>query len=472
MLREGFPPGPPMRKGLVSSARYFWRFATDALGFVGERFATYGDIYYAANGSGGLFVLRRPEHLHEVLVTRAAAYGKEHTAFKQLSRVLGEGLLISDGENWTRHRRMINPGFSPAKMAAYGDVMVEEARKTAARWRDGDDVSIDKEMASLTLRIVSRTLFGHDVSRDDMDAIARTMEAAQQALLRWEIVPEWIPLPGRRALERAIADLDTRVYRLIRDRRNERRGDGSAPRSDLLQLLVDAVDTETPANLTEREVRDELVTLFLAGHETTSQALTWTFYCLARAPAAERALHAELRTVLGDREPTFDDLERLPYTEQVILEAMRVYPPVYLIARRAREDTEVGGYRIPRGAEVVCWVYWTHRDPVLYPEPEAFRPERFEKAAIARPAEARVPSVRCRTTSLHRQGVRDDGSATPPRDPRAAPSSHPRSEQAAGACPGEDHADAKGRYRDARRGSPDSLVKPSPRLARRDPVTL
>lgn len=387
VTKEGLPPGPPMRKGIGPSLRYYWGFLVDPIGFVRSRFDAYGDIYYASNPSGGLFVLRHPDHLREVLTTRASSYGKQHSAFAQLSRVLGEGLLISEGDTWMRQRRMVNPGFAPPRMRAYGEIMVDEARHTSRTWSDGTSLSIEKEMTELTLRIVSRTLFGHDVSKEDASAISRAMNAFQRSLSSPDFLPAWVPSPQRRELARSIADIDRIVYRLIRERRDVA-GARSGPtreRADLLQLLVDAVDPEgsETARLTEREVRDQLVTLFLAGHETTSQALTWTFYCLSQSPAAEAALHEELDRVLEGRDPTFEDLERLPYTEQVILEAMRLYPPVYAIARRAHEDTEVGGYRVPRGSEVMIWVYMTHRDERFYPEPEVFRPERFAKDRLA-----------------------------------------------------------------------------------------
>jgi cytochrome P450 len=382
-----FPPGPPVRKGLIRSLRYYAAFAQDPIGFVKSRFDAYGDIYYAPNKDGGLFVVRHPDHVREVLATRASSYRKEHTALTQLKRVLGDGLLISDGDTWKRQRRMVQPAFAPPRMAAYGDVMTDEARRTADGWagQTGRVLSIDSEMTALTLRIVSRTLFGHDVSEHDIHAIARAMTAFQSSLSSPDFLPAWLALPGRRALARGLDELDRIVYRLIRER-SELGADAGGPRADLLQLLVDAVDLDGPdkrARLTEGEVRDQLVTLFLAGHETTSQALTWTFYCLSQSPEARAALHAELDDVLAGRTPTPADLERLPYTEQVITEAMRLYPPVYAVARRACEDTEIGGYSVPRGSEVVVWICMTHRDPRFYPEPEAFRPERFDKDRMA-----------------------------------------------------------------------------------------
>ena len=366
----------------MRTLRYYAGFALDPIGFVKNRFETYGDIYYAPNSDGGLFVLRHPDHLREVLTTRASSFTKEHTAFAQLSRVLGEGLLTSDGDTWTRQRRMVQPAFAPARMAGYARVMVEESQRTADSWSAGETRDVGNEMMSLTLRIVSGALFGHDVPDEDIRVIARAMDAFQRSLSSPDFLPAWVPLPGRRRLARSLEQLDAIVHRLIRARMDG--GAHSGARTDLLEMLVTAVDVEgRGGKLTIEEVRDQLVTLFLAGHETTSHALTWTWACLAQNPSCERLLHAELDDVLGGRAPELADLERLPYTEQVVSEAMRLYPPVYGIARRAREDTEVGGYAIPRGAEVMIWVYLTQRDARFFPEPEAFRPERFAKDRIA-----------------------------------------------------------------------------------------
>ena len=378
--RTGFPPGPPIRRGIVRNVRYAAGFFRDPIRFVKGRFDAYGDVYYAPTPGGGLFVVRHPDHVREVLSTRAAAYGKQHTAMTQLSRILGEGLLTSEGDAWKRQRRMLQPAFAPARMTEYARTMVEETEVTAEAWaRATEPISLEREMTSLTLRVVGRALLGHDVASADIRTIAEAMDAFQRWLGGTELLPGWLA-PGERRFTRALAALDALVYRVIQDRRAA----SGAARTDLLQVLVDAVDPEGDgARLSQREVRDQLVTLFLAGHETTSQALTWTFYCLARSPDVERTLHAELDAVLGGRAPTFADLDRLPYTEQVLAEAMRLYPPVYAIARRAYEDTEVGGWKVPRGSEVMVWVYLTHHDGRFFPEPESFRPERFERERAA-----------------------------------------------------------------------------------------
>ena len=228
-------------------------------------------------------------------------------------------------------------------------------------------------MMELTLRVVSRTLFGHDVSPQHIADVGRAMRLFQGSLTRPDVLPSWLPSPRRSKLKAALDALDAMTYGILAARRAR-----PAREPDLLQMLVDAVDDEGDGGrLSEKELRDQLVTLFLAGHETTSHALTWTLYLLSQNPRAERALHDELDQVLGDRDPTYEDLARLPYTEQVIHESMRLYPPVYSMARRAHEDTAIGPYPVKAGSEVILWIYMTHRDPRFYPEPEVFRPERF-----------------------------------------------------------------------------------------------
>lgn len=383
------PPGPPPRRGVVATARYFAGFALDPIGFVRGRFERYGDLYYAPGPDGGLYVARHPDHLREVLVTRASSYEKTHSAFQQLSRVLGDGLLTTDGDVWKRQRRMVQPAFTPARLAGYATAMVEETAKTCAALPPGEVVDVGKAMMELTLRIVSRTLFGHDV-RGDTDDVARAMVVFQQQVSRPDLLPAWMPSPGRARFRDALSALDRIVYGMIEARR--RSPDARADQGDLLSLLVAAVDEEGDGSrLSEKEVRDQLVTLFLAGHETTSHVLTWTLLLLAQTPDAQRALADETTGVLQGRLPTLADLPSMPYARCVLEEAMRLYPPVYGIARRAREDTAIGGYPIPAGSEVMLWVYLAHRDPRWFPEPDAFRPRRFLTEDASRPRQAYLP---------------------------------------------------------------------------------
>ena len=280
-------------------------------------------------------------------------------------------------------RQPLRPVASVASARRAPSIPRASERRTSASWSAAPGTrDLTDEMTSLTLRIVGRTLFGHDVPERDIRAVGRAMDAFQRSLSTPDFLPAWLPTPGRRDLERSLKELDAIIHGLIEARLAD--PTPQAPRSDLLEMLVTAVDAEgRGGKLSVKEVRDQLVTLFLAGHETTSNALTWTFACLARNPACERKLHEELDTVLAGRPPEPADLDRLPYTEQVVCEAMRLYPPIYVIARRASEDTEVGGYPVPRGAEVIIWVYMAHRDPRFYPDPEQFRPERFTKEQIA-----------------------------------------------------------------------------------------
>ncbi len=381
---DGLPPGPAFH-GRLSYLAQQAGFLFDSFGVVAGRFARYGDLYHVKSDGPGLFVARHPDHLRDVLVTQASKFTKTHSAFRQLATVLGDGLLTSDGEAWRRQRRLVQPAFSRQRLEGYAAAIADEARRAVEGWRDGETRDLSRDMMELTLRVVSRTLFGHDVSRDVGD-VAEAMRAFQDVLSRPDLLPAWAPSPWRARSARASATLDRIIYGMI-----DRRRGGEAPpgAEDLLQMLVTAVDQEGDGGgLSRRELRDQLVTLFLAGHETTSHALTWTLYLLSQNPAAERALQAELDAALGGRAPGAADLDGLPWTEQVLKESMRLYPPVYMVARQAAEDAVVGGYRVPRGSEVVLWIYHTHRDPRWFPDHAAFRPERF-----AADEEAKLPRL-------------------------------------------------------------------------------
>jgi len=388
---DSFPPGPPPRaKGLLSSLRYYSNFITDPFGFVSARFNQYGDIYCAPNPDGALYVLRHPDHLREVLLTRADDFSKTHTAFDSLVHVLGDALLTSDGENWKRQRRMVQPAFTRKRLTGYGEMMISETEKTKNRWRHTHEVDMGREMVDLTLNIVCRTLFSYQPT-NKTDQVANAMKVFNDSLAGPNILPKWLPTPGRVQVKRAIGLLDKIIYDIIEQRRAA--PEATSQPNDLLQMLATAVDSEGSGDqLSAKEIRDQLMTLFLAGHETTSHALTWTWYLLSQNPQVEQKLHEELDLVLAGKAPGFDDLSALPYTEQVIKEAMRLYPPAYVLARRARCDTEVGGYKVPAGSELVIWIYMTHHDARWYPEPDAFKPERFEPNAIAqRPKLAYLP---------------------------------------------------------------------------------
>ena len=377
-------PGPRERypfEGLLA----FWRDPTASLTRLAER---YGDVTRFRFGLDDEYLLVHPDHVQQVLVGEHRSFTKGR-ALAEARRILGEGLLTSEGEVHRRQRRLLQPLFVHDRVAAYGEAMVEAAERAATRWDNGALVDVHAEMARLTLGIVGRTLFDADVESEASEigrALTDSMEMLNRFMLPFSGVLERLPTATARRLRRARARLDATIYGLIAERRGSDRD-----RGDLLSLLLRARE-ETGSPMTDAQVRDEAMTIFLAGHETTAVALTWTWYLLALNPAAEARLHEELRGALDGRRPTVADLPRLPYTERVLAEAMRLYPPAWVIGRRARVDVQVDGYRIPSGSIVVLSPFVTHRDPRWYPEPSRFDPERFTPAAQAeRPRYAYFP---------------------------------------------------------------------------------
>ncbi len=385
------PPGPPpVRRTPWELYRYLREFQRDPAAFVARRFAEYGDMYYAPLGPTRLYVTRHPDHIREVLIDKGSSFKKTEAgnAARHLRRFLGNGLLLSNGELWRRQRRMINPALHRQKVQGYAATMVDNTRRMLEAWRAGAVVELSSEMMQLTLAIVTQSLFDYGVGGRSSD-VMQAMDAFRTVATTPVFLPSWLPLPSELRTRRALALVDGIIYRMI----DERRALGEAElhkRSDLLSALILATDDEDAASAGERGqgmtrqlLRDELLTLFLAGHETTSHALSWTFYLLSQHPQIEAQLHAELDAVLGGSPPTMEHLRALPFTEMVLNEAMRLYPPAPVVSRTAIEDTEVGGYVIPAGAEVIIWLYWTHHDPRFFPEPQAFRPERFAQGIPA-----------------------------------------------------------------------------------------
>jgi cytochrome P450 len=300
--------------------------------------------------------------------------------------VLGQGLLTTEGDTWKRQRRMVQPAFTKARLRGYAEAMTAETERTMAGWRDGAPLDLSREMVELTLHVVTRTLFDH-VAEEETDSVASAMREFNALMGRPAITPAWIPTPARRRMQRSLRALDEHLQQVVAARQP------GADRNDLLQSLVDAVDEEGDGKrMTRQELRDQLVTLYLAGHETTSHALSWTWLLLGQNREARTRLHAELDRVLGGRTPTYDDLADLPYCEWVLLESMRLYPPAFVVARRADVDTEIGEYEVPAGSEVVVWIYHTHRDPRWYEAPRSFQPERHAPEVVAqRPKLAYLP---------------------------------------------------------------------------------
>lgn len=367
-------PGPaPVTRNPISLLRYMKRMQSGAAARVGERFAEYGDIYCAPFLGRDVYVLRHPEHIEQVLVSQAASFEKPSTGLtaRQLARLLGQGLLTSNGELWRRQRRLIQPAFRRERLAEYAGQVVQHTQLMLEQWRDGATIDTSREMMELTLAIVCKALFDHQV-RGEGDSVAAAMRVLRSTFGGIDaLLPDWLPLPRKQRALQALADVDGIIYRLIDNAR------GRSGRDLLSTLSAARDDADQNVAMGRQQLRDELVTLFLAGHETTSHALSWSFHLLSVNPEAETKLHDELTRVLQGRAPGWEDLPSLPYAEQVLSEAMRLYPPAYVLARVANRDTQLGSFQVARGSDVVIWLYHTHHDSRWFSEPERFDPERF-----------------------------------------------------------------------------------------------
>ena len=365
------PPGP---RCLVPGLQLL-SFRRDPLRFLTELARAYGDAAQFRIGPQHFFLCNHPELIKEVLVTRHEHFIKGR-ALQRAKKLLGNGLLTSEGEFHRRQRRLMQPAFHRQRIAAYADVMASYAAALSQRWRDGEEIDVAREMMRLTLSIVGKTLFDANVESDADEvgrALAELMDLFEILMMPYSELIERFLLPSRRKFERARARLDAIIYRIIEEHRTS-----GVDHGDLLSMLLAARDMEGDrSGMTDEQVRDEAMTLFLAGHETTANALAWTFYLLAQHPEIEHRLLDETKAVLGDRLPRFDDVARLEYAEMVFAEAMRLYPPAWVIGRLAIRDVEIGGYLVPAGSLVLVSQYVMHRDARFFPEPERFDPERW-----------------------------------------------------------------------------------------------
>ncbi|MDQ5839380.1 MAG: cytochrome P450 [Acidobacteriota bacterium] len=378
MVAVAVPQGPKGGR-VLGNMREFNR---DTLGFIERCAREFGDVVLTRFLYVPAYFLFNPEHIEYVLATGAKNFVKAMSLRSPFFlRLVGDGLLTSDGEFWRRQRRLAQPAFHRDRVASYGETMVAFTERALARWQDGQTLDAHEEMMLLTQSIVAQTLFSADVSteaREIGEALSRIVRPfSSQATLKW-ILDNRLPTPGHLRFNRAVQKIDRFVYRIISERRASGEDTG-----DLLSMLLRAQD-EDGSRMTDRQLRDEVMTLFLAGHETTALALTWAWYLLARNPEAEEKLHAELGEVLGGRAPSVEDLPRLRYCEWVVKETLRLYPPAYAVGREAVRDCEVGGYRIPEGMQVFAFQWAVQRDARWYEEPEAFRPERWREEVAAR----------------------------------------------------------------------------------------
>ena len=395
--RYVFPPGLRLNLPFYLFHKFF-KPGNPILLF--EHLRRYGRAAHYRILRNDVVLLNEPEDIREVLIDRAASFGKDRTQ-KRMKILLGEGLITSDGETHKRGRRIVAPAFHRQRIQRYAGQIVDLAAGVGVTWRPGATMDIAAEMMRLALQITARTLFDTEVTaeiREINDQVNAIMALYNYlvALPRAELLLH-TPLPGMRRFRRAKARMDAVVDGMIGARQAEMESNAHAAeaRGDLLSLLLAARDDSAGGDglrLTSAEVRDQVLTLFLAGYETVANALAWTWMLLGQNPEAEARLHRELDAVLGGRLPTLEDLPRLEYTGMVLAESMRLYPPAWAMGREALEDVRIGPYLFPKGTMVFFSQYIVHRDARWFPEPERFKPERFAAEAKAtRPRFAYFP---------------------------------------------------------------------------------
>ncbi len=378
------PMSPPVLRGGHGLFGHLLAFRDDPLALASRARREVGDVVRVPFGLERPVFAFAPDDVKHVLVDNQANYDKQTRGYELLRGSLGSGLVTSEGDFWRRQRRIAQPAFQKARVARLAAVMQSSARELAEAWRapaaGGRPIDVAGEMMRLTLKIAGLTLFGLDLS-DESEAVGSAvsdMLASFQSLISSPLpfADVW-PTPANRRGKRALKTLDRVVYGIIAERRR-----ASEPSSDLLGMFMDARDDEG-AGMTDQQLRDEVVTMLTAGHETTANALAWTFYLLSKHPEVARRVEAELDQVLAGREPAPQDLPALAYTDRVLSESMRLYPPVWLLARRAIADDVLGGHRVAAGSYVVLTPWVTHRHPDHWDNPEGFDPDRFapERAA-------------------------------------------------------------------------------------------
>ncbi len=360
------------------------QFSEDQPAFLLESVKKYGDLVYVRLAHMHTYLVAQPDLIREVLVTQSDKFEKAPLDKQILGKFLGNGLLISDGAFHKRQRRLAQPAFHSKRIQNYAEVMVDYANRIMAGWQNKAIVNVVEEMMHLTMLIVSKTLFDADAitgSGDTAETISSAMDDFQAVsnrdYQRGFSLPSWIPTADNRLRNQAATKFNQVMEQIIAERRQTAVNGQITDTGDLLSMLMLSVD-EDGEFMDDAQLRNEVATLFAAGHETTSNALSWTWYLLAQHPEVEANLHAELDNVLAGRQPTLADLPTLPYSLQIIKESMRLYPPAWILnGRLALEDVEMGGYTIPKGSTIFVSPYVMHHLPPYFDEPEAFKPERF-----------------------------------------------------------------------------------------------
>ncbi|GLY25875.1 cytochrome P450 [Micromonospora sp. NBRC 101691] len=381
-MADRHPPGPkgvPVLGNLPGLGRGMVEFMTET--------AAHGDIASFTIGPTRNYLLSSPEHIHDVLVLRRDRFTKDPHDLRTLGRWMGRGLLTSDGAHHRRQRKLVQPAFRHRRMTGYGEIAVDSSLRQIEGWRSGEVHDMHHEMMKLTLNVVSRSMFGSGVSDEEALKVQRAVAGLQDVAINISkfgmLVSPWLLLPLHQLLKRGTRVLDRAVMRIIA----ERRAGGAEDQGDLLSMFLTAQDEDDGSGMTDQQVRDETVTIFVAGQETTANGLTWAWYLLSQHPEVAEKLGAELDEVLGDRPPTAEDLPRLRYTGMVFKEALRFCPPAWTLNKRTPvEDVELGGYRIRRGSGIFIMPYVMHHLERYFPDPDRFDPERF-----APEREAQIP---------------------------------------------------------------------------------
>ena len=375
-MRREYPAGPKINFLLAIIGQMLPQLIPfDPLAFAVDNARKYGDISYYRLGPLHVYQLNSPQLIRHVLVEHPEKFHKPVFIRRAFGPVAGNGLFTSDGDLWKQQRKLMQPAFNHSQLGVYAEIVVTHALRMADSFHDGEEREISADMVRLTLGIVLKSLFGADFSDQAEETgalMTAILEATNRRLASAVQIPSWVPTRRNLAEKRALVKVETMLRRLIEERRRS-----GKHRNDLLSVLLAAADEESGARMSDQQLRDEMMTLFLAGHETTANALTWTWYVLSQHADVKTKLADELRRVLGGRAPQAADLQQLPYTEMVIRESLRLYPPAAGFAREPIEDVRIGGYEIPRGSLITVNTFSLHRDPKLFNDPERFDPERF-----------------------------------------------------------------------------------------------
>ena len=380
----GTPPGP----GGLSLLGALPEFRKDPTGFLLETAREFGDVSSFRLGLRRAYLVNRPDLVEEVLV-HGTRYFTKSPILQRARSLLGDGLLTSEGDFHIRQRKAIQPAFYRDRLSGYAATMVSCAEHIAGEWQDGAVLHVQQEMMRITLAVVGLTLLGLDIEKDAPDigeALTDVLSRFDAMLSPFATLLTKVPLTKSAKRAHAASEfLDRTIYRLVRERR-----ESSAPKNDLLSTLIEAA--EDGNRMTDQQVRDQALTLMLAGHETTAVSLTWTWYLLSQNAAVEERFRAELNEVLGDRSPTWDDIPKLVYTERIFAESLRLYPPAWAIGRMARSQFRLFNYLVPKKAICIMSPYVMHRHPRFWPDPDKFDPDRWlPEARESRPKFAYFP---------------------------------------------------------------------------------